>query len=75
MRQNFNAYYVNIFKDVYMTLQPSGRIVCRTGPSKKNGEGLVIIKFDGRVRTHEPGFVYVNNPLVLLERVSFKKYC
>lgn len=51
--------------------QESGRMECRTGSSKK-GKGHVIIKFDQRDRSYESGFTYVDNPVLLLERVSFK---
>lgn len=55
---------------IYISSQESGRMECRTGTSKKKGKGHVIIKFDQRDRTYESGFTYVENPILLLEKVS-----
>ncbi|CAG7720399.1 unnamed protein product [Allacma fusca] len=46
----------------------ANRIQCRSGRSMKTGKWHVVIKFDQRERIYEPGFTYVDNPVIQLDK-------
>lgn len=49
-------------------LKENNRLECRTGGFKRKQRLRVIVKFDQRERIYEPGFSYVDNPVIIFEK-------